>query len=205
MKFFPNTQVPITYENLMASIYESNRFLTEKIAETEREWKEKTAENDRFLTEKFAETDRLIKANSRDIGGITKSNGEIAEAYFYRCFSKYPHFAGQDYLTVVANKSSSSEALNLRDEYDIVLYNGSSIGIIEVKYKATKEDVAQVLHKVETFKALFPIYKDFSFYLGLAGFHIYKNAENEAIKQGVAIIKQEGKKMVIEDAHLKVF
>jgi hypothetical protein len=49
------------------------------------------------------------------------------------------------------------------------------------------------------------IYKNFSFYLGLAGFHIYKNAENEAIKQGVAVIKPERKKMVIADAHLKVF
>jgi hypothetical protein len=176
---------------------EYNRDIWAKFAETDKLHKE--------ISELAKETWRLAKANCKEIGGISKSNGEIAEAYFYRCFKKYPQFAGQDFQTAEANKTSSSEALNLEDEYDIVLYNGTSIGIIEVKYKATKEDVAQVLKKPETFKKLFPYFKDYSFYLGLAGFHIYKNAEEEAIKQGVAIIKQEGKKMVINDAHLKVF
>jgi hypothetical protein len=39
----------------------------------------------------------------------------------------------------------------------------------------------------------------------LAGLHIDKSVEKEAIKQGVGIIKQVGKNMVIHDAHLKVF
>jgi len=41
--------------------------------------------------------------------------------------------------------------------------------------------------------------------LGLAGLSIEKSAEKEAIEQDVGIIKQVGKNMMINDAHLKVF
>jgi len=36
-------------------------------------------ENDRFIREKFAETDRQIKEINKEIGGMSKSNGEIAD------------------------------------------------------------------------------------------------------------------------------
>ena len=60
-----------------------------------------------------------------------------------------------------------------------------------------------LLKKAETFKVLFPHYKDFALYLGLAGMHINITAEREAIKQGIAVIKQVGDNMVVNDAHLK--
>jgi hypothetical protein len=41
--------------------------------------------------------------------------------------------------------------------------------------------------------------------LGLAGLHINVTAEKEALKKGIAVIKQVGNAMVINDAHLKVF
>jgi len=192
---------PLTFEVLMASIYENDRFIKEKFAESDRYLTKKFAETDRRLKE----TDRLIKANSKELGGISKSNGEIAESYFFNSFDKFPRFAGQNFDSVERNKTFHSKVLNLKDEYDIVLYNETSVAIIEVKYKVTIEDIDQVLKKVETFKTLFPFYKDFAFYLGLAGFHVYKNAESEAIKHGIAVIKQVGKNMVINDEHLKVF
>jgi hypothetical protein len=193
--------VPLTYESLMASIYENDRLIKEKQAETDRQMKE----YNRDIWKKFAETDRLIKANSREIGGISKSNGDVAEEYFYRSFKKYPHFAGQNYSLVEANKSCSSKELNLDAEYDLVLYNGVSIVIIEIKYKAKKEDVEDVLNKANTFKKLFPKYKDYTFYLGIAGLKVNKDTEKEAIKQGIAVIKQDGRKVVINDRHLKEF
>ena len=70
---------------------------------------------------------------------------------------------------------------------------------------AILRETAQLTKKAETFKALFPLYKDYTLYLGLAGFHVFANAEKEATKQGVGIIKQVGKNMVINDAHLKKF
>jgi hypothetical protein len=220
---FPNTQIPISYEALMASIYVNDRIFREKLAETDRFLSEKFAETDRQMKEtaqqfketerlmketdrRFKETERLIKANSKEIGGISKSNGEVAESYFFNSFKKQPHFAGQTFQLIERNKRFySADTLELKDEYDLIFYNGVAVAIIEVKYKAKKEDVKQALRKALTFKEYFPSYQDFSIYLGIAGLHVNVDAENEAKKQGVAVIKQVGKSMVINDAHLKVF
>jgi hypothetical protein len=235
---FPNTQIPITYEALMASIYETERVFKEKTEETERFLKEKSAESeriynekhaeseriykeqlaeserifnerlaktDRYLSKKFAETDRLIKANSREIGGISKSNGEIAEEYFTNSFIKNLHFAGQEFDSLTSNLNKKITKINLQGEFDIVLYNCTSIAIIEVKYKAEKNDLEPLLLKPPVFKRLFPEYRNFKIYLGLAGLSMKKEVEMEAEKLGIAVIKQVGKTMIIHDEHLKVF
>ena len=157
------------------------------------------------IAREMKETDRQIKAVNKQIGGMANSNGDVAEAYFINSFKKYPHFAGQDFQFVDFNLKRYVKALDLKDEYDIVLYNGVAVAIIETKYKVRKEDVEQIVKKAETFKILFPLYKDYALYLGLAGFHVFANAEKEANKQGVGIIKQVGKSMLINDAHLKAF
>ena len=161
------------------------------------EWKE--------IKQMFKETERFIKEISKQIGGISNSNGDVAEAYFINSFGRHPHFAGQDYDSFIPNLLKKDKKLNLQGEYDLVLYNCSSVAIIEIKYKAKKEDIEQIVKKADTFKKLFPEYKDYAIYLGLAGLSVEKAAEKEAIKQGVGIIKQVGKNMIINDAHLKVF
>jgi hypothetical protein len=154
---------------------------------------------------KFKETERFLKDLGKQIGGVSNSNGDVAESYFINSFKHDLHFAGQDYDSFVSNLKKEHKKINLQAEYDLVLYNCSSVAIIEIKYKAEKDDVEQVIKKADTFKKLFPEYKDYAIYLGLAGLHINKDAEKKAIKQGVGIIKQVGKNMVINDAHLKVF
>jgi len=195
-------------ESVRESAQERKRFraefeqsLKESRAEFEQSLKESRAENDAD----FRRINKIIEANSREIGGITHSNGEVAESYFINSFKKYPHFAGQEFQFLDSKRSCYSKALELQDEYDLVLTNGVSIVIIEIKYKARKDDVEQVLKKADTFRKLQPQFKDFAIYLGLAGLHVYQNAENEAKKQGIAVIKQVGKAMVVHDTNLKVF
>jgi len=204
--------IPLTYEALMASMYENDRFIKEKFAETERIFKEQNAEydrlrkeNERSLNEKFAETDRMMKELQKTMGGMGNSNGDVAETYFRNCFAKSMSFAGQDYDHIDAPLQRKNKRLNLQAEYDIVMYNCSSVAIIEIKYKVDKDDVDSTLKKVEVFKKLFPQYQDYDIYLGLAGLSIEASAEKKAIKQGIGIIKQVGDTLVINDAHLKVF
>jgi len=146
-----------------------------------------------------------IKAMQKQIGGIANSNGEVAESYFINSFKKYPYFAEQEFDFVEGNVNKYSKKMNLKGEYDLLLCNGNAVVIIEIKYKVQKEHVEQLIHKIDSFKLLFPHYNNYTIYLGLAGFHINVTAEKEALKQGVAIIKQVGKNMVINDAHLKLF
>jgi len=241
-------QIPLTFEALMASIYENDRFLTEKFAETERIIKVQSAEalkeyaeirqifreqaaknelerkereqerererkerererkeNERELKEKIAENDRIINNLSKQLGGMGNSNGDVAETYFRNSFAKSMYFAGQDFDHIDAPLKRKNKKLNLQAEYDIVMYNGASVAIIEIKYKVDKEDVDSTLEKVQVFKKLFPQYQDYAIYLGLAGLSIEANAEKKAIKQGIGIIKQVGDTVVINDAHLKAY
>jgi hypothetical protein len=172
--------------------------------ETDRRFKE-TDRRFKETDKGFQETKQLVKDLSKQIGGVSNSNGDVAESYFISSFENNTHFAGQDYDSIASNLKKKNKKMNLQGEYDLVLYNCSSVAILEIKYKAEKEDVEQVIKKADTFKKLFPEYKDYAIYLGLAGLHVDKNAEKEAKIQGIGIIKQVGKNMVINDAHLKVF
>jgi hypothetical protein len=136
--------------------------------------------------------------------GIIYSHGSFAEDYFFNSFEEgEQNFFGEEFYEII--KGLKVKTKKLEDEYDIVLYNGASVAIIEVKYKAHKNDIPGVIKKADTFKILCPDYKDFKIYLGLASMSFYEDLERECIKQGIAIIKQVGDVVVINDAHLKVF
>jgi len=195
---------PLTYERLMASMYENDRFIREKFAETDRLFKE-TREEMKETDRQMKETDRIVKNLSKQLGGMANSNGDVAETFFMNSFSKNMKFAGQEFDHIDTGLRRKNKTLNLQAEYDIVMYNCSSVAIIEIKYKADKEDVELSIEKVKKFKKLFPQYQNYDIYLGLAGLSIVKNAEKEAIKHGIAIIKQVGDTVVINDAHLKAF
>ena len=218
MKDLTNPQ-PATFESVWAALQETDRVLSEKFAETERLMKENDRfikekfaeterlmkENDQFIKEKFAETDKQIKETFKLVGGIANSNGDVAESYFVNSFANNLHFAGQEFDSHSPNVMKSIKKLNLQDQYDLVLYNCSSVVIIEIKYKAKKEDINQVLKKAQTFKQLFPEYAGYNLYLGLAGLDVEADAEKEAKQQGIAIIKQVGSNMVVYDDNLKEF
>ena len=150
------------------------------------------------------ETDRQMKELQKSVGGITNNQGAFAEEYFFNSFeSGKTNFFGENFEEIA--KHLKSRRQGLEDEYDIVLYNHVSVAIIEVKYKAHTKDIPTVLKKAKTFRILFPEYKDFKFYLGLASMSFYLELEQECIEQGIAVIKQVGDKVVINDTHLKAF
>jgi len=74
--------------------------IIKELAEDRKATDKQIKENDRLLKEKFAETDRLIKENSKQIGGISNSNGKMAEEMIYNALDKNKTFANVkfDYL-----------------------------------------------------------------------------------------------------------
>jgi len=146
-----------------------------------------------------------IKAMQQELGGISNSNGAVAESYFVNSFNTCMQFAGQEYDEIDRNLRKKSKKLSLQSEYDLVLYNCTSVVIIEIKYKAREKDVVKLLAKAPIFKQLYPQYANYDMYLGLAAFHFEENTENDSIEHGIAVIKQIGDTMVINDAHLKIF
>jgi len=160
---------------------------------------ERQADNDR------KKIDDSIKAMHKELGGIGHSNGEVAESYFINSFEQSMQFAGQEYDGIFHNHKEKRKKINLQGEYDLVLYNCTSAVIIEIKYKARIDDVAQLLKQAAVFKQFFPQYANYDIYLGLAAFHFEEGTETESISQGIAVIKQVGENMVINDENLKTF
>jgi len=202
---------------------ESERFLTEKQAETDRQIKE----SERILTEKQAETDRLIKevgekqmetarqmaqtdrkiaAVTSQVGGWDKSHGDFAEEYFINSLNNGDKkFFGEQFHSLIANHKFSHSLTNKEGEFDIVLLNGTAAAIIEVKFKARKDDFQQLLNQVASFREEFPQYQSHRIYLGMAALTYEKDVEEECKREGIAVFKQDGDTMVITDENLKVF
>jgi hypothetical protein len=172
--------------------------------ESRAEFDERMKKADQQREESGAEFDRRVKKLEGLTGSWANNHGFVAEEYFFNSFKNgKQNFFGEKFDDVKKNLKSFWQGIE--DEYDIVLYNHASVAIIEVKYTAHENDILKVLKKAETFRILFPNYKDFKIYLGLASMGFYPELEEECIKQGIAVIKQVGDTVVINDTGLKVF
>ncbi|MCL1947670.1 MAG: hypothetical protein FWF51_11080 [Chitinivibrionia bacterium] len=131
------------------------------------------------------------------------------EDYFFCYFNKTKTLGGVHFDTAGRNFKSFiplKDDKTLDGEYDIVLINDNSLGLIEVKDTVEKEDVEILVKKqVEKFKQLFPMYAKYKFYLGIGGLSFGEQAEDEAKKLGVAIFKLNGDAVEINDKNLKVY
>ena len=152
----------------------------------------------------MAKTDATLERMGIHLGGITDNNGSNTEDYFYTSLLDNPVLGGIKYDSISKNLEIRSR--RAQGEFDLVMFNGESIALIECKYKAHLSDVEKLIHKkVDSFKKLFPVYANYKFYLGIASFSFYPELEEFAKQNGVAILKQKGEVVEIEADNLKVY
>jgi len=171
------------------------------------EAEKRSAEADKRIAEtdrQLRETDRQVQELNKSINGISKSNGLFAEEYFFNSFKQGKSTFFGETFEDIERKVKGIEP-GFKDEYDILLINGNAVGIIEVKYKGRIDDVADVINKAHTFRVNYPKYKNHRVYLALATMIFNQRLEDECVKEGIAIVKQVGDKVIIADEHLKVF
>jgi hypothetical protein len=153
----------------------------------------------------MAELRESQKEMQRQLGGIGNTNGEFAENFFYSSLQQKMELGGVkfDYI----EKNVSGRFRNLTDEFDIVLYNGDSIGILEVKNNVKSSNVKQLMTtKLQNFRTLHPGYADAKIYLGIAGFTF----ENEAVKKeakaaGFAVLEVQGDHHEADTSSMKAY
>ena len=140
---------------------------------------------------KLAETSAKIDRVSEMVGGISNNQGKIAEEFFYNSLQNEPILAGKRFDLIDNNPLRTHE--KICEEYDLILYNGDSVFIIEVKYRVHLKDIETLIHrKGGNFPLLFPQYRDFQQHLGLATFSIEDDVLQEALSQGVTILQRYG-------------
>jgi hypothetical protein len=178
-------------------------------AETWRQINELTEsrkENEKLMADNWLQINKLTENVNNlniDVGGVQNSNGDFAEEYFFNSFKRGERtYFGETFDEIKKNVPGGKPRTEFHDEYDIVLYNCKTIGIIEVKFKARKFHVDDTIDKVKTFRANFPKYVNHQFYLALAAMAFEKGVEKKCKDKGIAIIKQEGDMVMICDNKL---
>ena len=169
MNYQPQNPPP-TFESVWAALMENREQQKEnaqQLEKTKQLMEKQFAENERQRQE-FRES---MKAMQKELGGVGNSNGAVAESYFVNSFTKTMQFAGQKYDSIDSGLKRKVKSLNLQGEYDLVLYNCTSVVIIEIKYDAEKKHVEWLLEEAAVFKQLFPQYANFDLYIGLAALH----------------------------------
>ncbi len=174
---------------------------------------------------RFKETEKLVQATSVQmkktdeqikksdakwdrvstrLGSMADNQGYTTEDYFYNSLIDTMKLGSVKYNEIAKNIHVKSK--RMEDEFDIVMYNGNSIALIECKYKAHKSDVENLIEKkINNFRISHPDYSNYKIYLGIASFGFYDELEQYAKENGVAILKQKGDVVVIDDKNLKVY
>jgi len=186
---------PITTESVMTLIREMALSFDKRMIESDEKFEKSRAE-----------FDRRMKNLDEMIGGVSNSNGMFVEEFFFNALDMGDkHLFGEQFDECYSLLKRHNKGKQKKSEHDIVLVNGKSVAIVEVKYRARKEDIQKIVDRLPNFRMLFPEYKGHRIFLGLAAMSFDKGVEDESIKEGIAIVKQVGDTVVINDEHLKAF
>jgi hypothetical protein len=151
-------------------------------------------------------TEKSFTAMHEELGGMGSSNGAYAEDYFANAMEEKMEFAGQKYTEIARNVNKKRKSKNMQDQFDVVLYNGESVAIIEIKYRARTEDLQQMVDKkAPNFRALFPYYKDYKVYLGLGSMSFNEQVSAKAHELGIGLLKQVGETVEAEPGYVKAY
>ena len=198
------------FGKLMKEQKEADAKYKQERAKADAKYKQERAEADAKHKQERAEADavfdRKMKNLNEMIGGVSNSNGMYAEEFFFNAIDTgdkrlFGERFDQCYSLLKRYNKENQE----KSEHDILLINGKAVAIVEVKYRARKEDVQKIVNRLPTFRALYPEYKEHRVYLGLAAMSFDRGVQKESAKEGVAIVKQIGDVVVINDAHVKAY
>ncbi len=82
---------------------------------------------------------------------------------------------------------------NLQGQYDIVLYNGDKLIVVEVKYKLHPKDVDDFYNrKLPTFRKLYPEYNHRKVIGAMAALAIPTESIEKALSYGFLVLTQSG-------------
>jgi Holliday junction resolvase-like predicted endonuclease len=140
--------------------------------------------------EQMKRTDEKLERIGINLGNIGKNQGDVAEEFFFQSLIKDNHLGKIHFDDVVKNMEKHRG--QIQEEYDLVMTNGDAIAVVEVKYKAHKNDLDKLDRKMKNFKKLFPIYQAFKQYGAIAAFHINDDAKEEALRRGYFVLQRSG-------------
>ena len=196
-------QMKKNYERLVKLNLETDQRLAKSKLETDLQLKQ--------LGKDLRETDLQSKERldqlGKYLGGVANSNGDMAEEYFFNTFRRDKTFANEKFDKIRQNVSYPEDDNDPEIECDIILINGKSTALIEVKYNAKPENIKieELIARAKYLKKNSVQHKNHNIFLGVAAMSFKKGFAKKLRSAGIATIHQIGKKMVIYDKEVKVF
>jgi len=149
----------------------------------------------------FKTVDERLDRVAKQLGGISNNQGDVAEEYFVNSLEDKLKIGDIDFDYLIQN-FKAKRAHKILAEYDILLVNGESVAIVEVKYKAHPNDIDKLPQKIESLKQL-PQYKNYKVYAGVAGLHVSDDVIKKAKELGFFVIQRKGDVVVTHIDNLK--
>ena len=175
---------------LVASLAIAQQELTKKMAQTDAQMKH-TDEQMRHTDKKLQLVSEKLDKVAELVGNIGRNQGDIAEEFFFNSLASDTRLGHIHFDDI--SKNETKRRGNTLEEYDIVMTNGESIGIVEVKYKAHEKDLLKLERKMRNFKKLFPVYANYKLYAAIASFHMNEDAKAAALERGFFVLQRTGK------------
>ncbi len=95
-----------------------------------------------------------VESVGKQLGGIGRNQGDVAEEFFYNSLCEKPQLGAIVFDNVVANMEAGRPGHQA--EFDIVLNNGASVAVIEVKYKVHPSDLEHAQDNLARYRVMFP-------------------------------------------------
>jgi Holliday junction resolvase-like predicted endonuclease len=151
----------------------------------------------------MAKTDAKYASTLEMLTGITTSQGLVSEEFFYNTLADTLCVAGIKYDSITSNIKHKVNGKWM--EVDLLLENGSSLAIIEVKYRARNSNIEQLKNTIKNYREAFPQHKQFKIYAGITSFSIDEFVATQAHAQGFFILKRKGDLLEVDTQGMRSF
>jgi Holliday junction resolvase-like predicted endonuclease len=151
----------------------------------------------------MAKNDAKYASTLEMLTGITTSQGLVSEEFFYNTLADTLCVAGIKYDSITSNIKHKVNGKWM--EVDLLLENGSSLAIIEVKYRARNSNIEQLKNTIKNYREAFPQHKQFKIYAGIASFSIDEFVATQAHAQGFFILKRKGDLLEVDTQGMRFF
>jgi hypothetical protein len=207
------SQTNPNFETVWALFQETDRMMRENARETDRLFKEtdrKMQETDRKMQEtdrKMQETDRIMKETDRmmketsrkmqetdrKISSLGSRIGDLVEQLIVPNILEKFNTLGYSFGKVGSNVKYSDTRGRYIAEVDVLLENGDTALVVEVKTHLTITDVKDHGKRMEKLRGYADEHQDTRKLLGaVAGAIVSEGAKAYAVKQGFFVLEQSG-------------
>ena len=199
------TRMNENHQQYMQELRESHQQYMQKLGKLEELLAETIAENakqKKETEERMKKTDERLDRIGKRLGSMGFNIGLSAEEYFFRDLEQKPTLGNNIFDSVERRIRKNDNDV----EHDILLDNGTVTAIIEVKFKAHKDDIKElVTKKLTSYKSRYIIAPHKQLYLGLATMSSNDELEKMAKDYGIYLLTQKGKRLELVNDTIKAY